>query len=163
MKSLFLVLAVLFSAVFIAGCAGGAKDCGSVASNSPTDPARTCFKEAMSNCSSAKIVVDSRALQPAGGAGAVVYAEVRGGTAPNCVFYERIEQIFAPTGLTQEQQAAYDIIAAKMKGMNMVCNFTAEDVDTVMTPGNMANHEICTKCIGSLADYNRDTGACWNV
>jgi hypothetical protein len=176
MKELFFAIIAVSVAVFVAGCAGGgggggpfqpaAIDCGTIAASGSSDPATSCFNAAASNCTPAKIKMDTRFLDPSASiSGALMMsAEIKGGTTAACTFYEKVDDIIPPAGATAQEIQQFTVMAGMMKGKDFTCTLLSSEISpSTAFPGSssmLSSTEMCQRCTGSLIDLFRTMGSC---
>jgi hypothetical protein len=167
-KAILLIFVV--AAVLIAGCAGGGggggdgaatiKDCGTVSSNIAGDAAYKCFNDSAAKCAPAKLKVDTRYMLATGYStnvvGYLMYMEIQNGTAQACKFYSRYDDLFMPTGITEEERQNLTASAQRLKGKYMTCTMTTAEITT----GEMGLEDTCSKCTGTVIDLLKTMGAC---
>jgi hypothetical protein len=159
MKELFLAIIAVFAAVIVAGCAGGAKNCGTLTTGGADDAAYKCFNDAAANCSAARVRMDTKAMPnyPSTTVGFAITMEIKGGTLDACKVYTRYDDIYLPAGLTdQELQQTQDLM--KLKGRDMSCTMNAAMISS--TAGTLSSSSVCSMCTGSIIDLMKEKGQC---
>lgn len=123
-----------------------------------------CFEERAQTCSLAKVSFTlSDALRQTGledmidqlGMDMRFYEEIKGGTAENCTFYARIDELIFPGigELTQEEQMSLNFMKGMLEGRDMTCYLPLTQITGAMSIfGETPGFNVTEHCTGSLLE-----------